>query len=402
MEQEKKLQIFLIKKFIITLLVVSLVEYFVLWLINHFIMPVVLKEFFPDYDKTGAINASTVIVLIILAVAAFVVGLIEIILPQQIRYPITVLSQLLQQSGAKTIAPSGGEEMVSGLSSLQQILLFLIILGVFILVITPYVIGALRYARITIKEFDKMAEERVKARKEFERKRNLMLSDIAHDLRTPITTVAGYSKALADGMVNDDRKQEYLDAIMAKSARMNDLIGLLFDYVKLDSEGFSLSKSDIDICELVRECGAMQFSDVEEAGMEIEADIPEKQLILSADKIQLSRVITNLITNAIGHNEKGDRIGLFVEQTEDSILIMVADTGRRITDDKAQHLFEPFVMGDESRNSRGGTGLGLSIAKKIIDMHGFKIKLVQRPDIVRYKKVEGYEKMFLITIPWVK
>jgi signal transduction histidine kinase len=77
---------------------------------------------------------------------------------------------------------------------------------------------------------------------------------------------------------------------------------------------------------------------------------------------------------------------------------MVADTGRRIPDEKAEHLFEPFMMGDESRNSKGGTGLGLSIAKKIVEMHGYTIRLVQQPDIVRYKPVEKYVKMFMITI----
>lgn len=99
------------------------------------------------------------------------------------------------------------------------------------------------------------------------------------------------------------------------------------------------------------------------------------------------------------HNDKGDAIGIFVVAEDDRILVMVADTGKRIPEDKALHLFEPFTMGDESRNSRGGSGLGLSIAKKIVEMHGYKIKLVQQPDIARYKKVDKYEKMFMITIP---
>ena len=226
-----------------------------------------------------------------------------------------------------------------------------------------------------------------------------MLSDIAHDLRTPITTMAGYSKALSDGMVSDEKKQEYLDAIMAKSERVNELIQLLFDYVKLDSDGFSLNRQPTDIYEIVRECGAIQYSDIEDAGMELEVDIPEKEMKLSVDKIQLSRVITNLITNAIKHNEKGDRIALVVDQYDDRIQIMVADSGKKIPDEKAEHLFEPFIMGDESRNSRGGSGLGLSIAKKIVEMHGYNIRLIQQPDIVRFKYVDKYVKMFLITIP---
>lgn len=398
-EQEKKLQFFLIKEFVITLVLVSVVEYGILCMINRFVMPFVLSEFFPHYAKNELINSGSIVILAFLLLAALLVGVIETILPDQIKRPVSWLSNLLQNQSNKTMLTTGSEDIIDKLSGLQQFLLFMIILAMFALIVLPYFLGALHFTRITVKEFNKIAEMRVKARKDFEKRRNLMLSDIAHDLRTPITTMAGYSKALSDGMVSEEKKQEYLDAIMAKSERVNDLIQLLFDYVKLDSEGFSLNRQQVDIYELVRECGAIQYSDIEDAGMELEVNIPEEDMKLSVDKIQLSRVITNLITNAIKHNEKGDRIALAVNRDEDKIQIMVADTGRKIPEEKAEHLFEPFTMGDESRNSRGGSGLGLSIAKKIVEMHGYTIRLVQQPDIVRFKYVDKYVKMFLITIP---
>ena len=224
-----------------------------------------------------------------------------------------------------------------------------------------------------------------------------MLSDIAHDLRTPITTASGYARALSDGMVPEDRKQEYLDAIQTKSVRMNELITLLFDYVRLDSEGFKLNKTDCDICEIVRECAAFQYQDIEDAGMSFDIDIPEEEMIHSADKLQFSRVVTNLLTNAVKHNDKGTTIGLFVEKDESRIRIIVADSGKFI--ENAEDIFEPFVMGDESRNSRGGSGLGLSISKKIVEMHGFSIKLIQQPDIKKYNLDSKYVKMFFISVP---
>lgn len=398
-EQEKKLQFFLIKEFMITLVLVSVVEYVILLMVNHVLMPFVLRDFFPHYDKSELINSGTIIILAFLLLAAFLVGIIEAILPDQIKRPVSWLSNLLQNQSNRTMLTTGSEDIIDRLNGLQQFLLFMIILAMFVLIVLPYFVGALHFTRITVKEFNKIAEMRVEARKDFEKRRNLMLSDIAHDLRTPITTMAGYSKALSDGMVSDEKKQEYLDAIMAKSERVNELIQLLFDYVKLDSDGFSLNRQPTDIYEIVRECGAIQYSDIEDAGMELEVDIPEKEMKLSVDKIQLSRVITNLITNAIKHNEKGDRIALVVDQYDDRIQIMVADSGKKIPDEKAEHLFEPFIMGDESRNSRGGSGLGLSIAKKIVEMHGYNIRLIQQPDIVRFKYVDKYVKMFLITIP---
>jgi signal transduction histidine kinase len=226
-----------------------------------------------------------------------------------------------------------------------------------------------------------------------------MLSDIAHDLRTPITTISGYAMALSDGMVEEDKKQEYLDAIQVKSKRMSDLINLLFDYVRLDSENFNLNKEKLDICEIVREAGAFQFQDIEDAGMTLDVDIPEESIYREVDKLQFSRVITNLITNAIKHNSYGTNIGLYIISDDESpVKIMVADSGKVIPEEAANEIFDPFVMGDESRNSKGGSGLGLSISKKIVEMHGFKIKLIQTPKIERYKFLDGYNKVFIITI----
>lgn len=121
----------------------------------------------------------------------------------------------------------------------------------------PFMVGAFIYARIVTREVAKLQRLREQAKQEYDRKRNLMLSDIAHDLRTPITTISGYAAALSDGMVPPEKQQEYLDAIRCKSVRMNDLISLLFDYVKLDSDGFALSLVPLDLCELASgKCGA--------------------------------------------------------------------------------------------------------------------------------------------------
>ena len=172
---------------------------------------------------------------------------------------------------------------------------------------------------------------------------------------------------------------------------MNDLINLLFEYVRLDSDGFSLTKAETDIAELARECAAMIYSDMEDAEMEFDVDIPEEKIMVSADGIQVSRVITNLLTNSIRHNPKGTRIKLFLETLdEQEHRIYVADNGREIDPAVAEHLFEPFAVSDESRSSKGGSGLGLSIAKKIVEMHGWQLELSH--------KVPGFTKAFVITV----
>lgn len=255
----------------------------------------------------------------------------------------------------------------------------------------PIVVAAVWFAKIVTEEVERINQLEEDMRLQYERSRNLMLSDIAHDLRTPITTIAGYSKALNDGLItSDEKRKEYLDAIENKAERMSDLITLLFEYVRLDSDNFSLKKTKVDIAELLRENAALLYADVEEKGMEFEIDIPEESYEIELDKLQFSRVITNLINNALKHNEAGTVITLKMEKTANEMQISVSDNGNMISPMIADHIFEPFVVADASRESKNGSGLGLSIAKKIVEMHGWIIELKQY--------YEEHEKSFVIKI----
>lgn len=273
----------------------------------------------------------------------------------------------------------------------KRVVLFLVLLLRILLLLLPYIIGAVWCGILVTTQVRRLEQMREDAHLEYDQKRNLMLSDIAHDLRTPITTVYGYAKALNDGMVKPEEQQEYLKAIQVKSARMNDLIQILFDYVKLGSTGFQLNITQLDLSELLRQNAALLYSDMEEAGMEFVVDIPEEVCMISADELQLSRVITNLLTNAIRHNPKGSQI-LLVQKQENlnKITVVIADNGERISPELVSHLFEPFTMGDQSRNSKNGSGLGLSIAYKIMELHGWKLEYVD--------SYPGYEKAFRLEI----
>ena len=211
-----------------------------------------------------------------------------------------------------------------------------------------------------------------------------------------------YAASLYFGCDNDhmvqepEKQQEYLDAIQNKSVRIGNLINLLFEYVKLDSEGFTLNCKTLDLCELLRENAAMLYAEMEENGMTLTADIPEETIPVWADELQLSRVVTNLLTNAMQHNPKGTRIGLFAYRELERIYVLVADSGILIPEEQAQHLFDPFTRGDKARVSDGRNGLGLSIVSKIVQMHGWDLKLVQQPQIQHYAKAAGFAKAFVI------
>lgn len=268
------------------------------------------------------------------------------------------------------------------MSGLEQKIYFLGVVVVSVLLVSglliPYILAAIGFSKLVAKRVAELEQVEKEKREEYEKRRNLLLSDVAHDLKTPMTTVTGYASALVDGKVEEEnQQQEYLQVIYNKSMQMSGLITLLFEYVKLDSEGFKLKKSKSDIPEILRESVAALYTDFEKKDMEIEIDIPEISIYSVVDRIQFQRAITNLLNNAIKHNPPGTKTGITMKVNGDIIEIRVCDNGVLIPPETAKYVFDPFVMGDESRNSHGGSGLGLSIVQKIISMHGGTIQLQQ-------------------------
>lgn len=245
---------------------------------------------------------------------------------------------------------------------------FLLLLGISLL---PYAAGAVWYYKIVTNKVNELMEEEKENQLRYERRRNLLLSDIAHDIKTPITTICGYSKALSEGMVPEERRQVYLDAIYAKSMRMDELASLLFEYVKLGSEGYMLHKEQCDPAELLRKNVALLYEDFEGKEMALTLEIPEQALPCELDPLQMGRAIANLLTNAVRYGRAGGRV---LVRLQDNV-ITVADDGEPIDPAFAEHIFEPFTRGDRARSTSGGTGLGLGIASQIVKMHGGTLEL---------------------------
>lgn len=390
MEYKNHLRGFLIKNFIIILILVGFVERIVIELLNQFIIPMVQKYYFANNTWNRSLPTWQIILVIIsILVELFLLGL-KSVFPAIAASGIQYMIQQIEGGMIALVPGLHDNKSVTQMDLYQALFLVLIIFAMIVLILFPYVAAAMYFAVIVSKEVRKITEHEKRIHEEYDRNRNLMLSDIAHDLRTPMTTVAGYAKAIQDGMVTDPQKMdEYLSVIQAKSMRMNELINLLFEYVKLDSEGFHLDKKPLNLIELLRENAAMLYSDMEENGMELVIDLPEMEWKVEADRLQMSRVVTNLLTNAMRHNDAGTMILVRADCEDDKARIVIADNGKEIPPSVAGHLFEPFAMGDESRNSKGGSGLGLSIAAKIVAMHGWKLSLGNYP---------GYTKAFFIDI----
>lgn len=281
---------------------------------------------------------------------------------------------------------------------LYYMTILVLILLQLILSITPYFVAGWWYIRCISIKMQELREEDARIKAEFQKRRNLLFSDITHDIKTPITSIVGYSKAMNDGLVTDPEKQaDYLNAIYSKSLRISELITMLFEFVKLDSDGFSLHQENLDMAELVRENVIMLLEDFDDKNIDLDIDIPDDTCMVYADKIQMSRVVTNLLTNAIryistGHMVQVKMIPVMAGSRQDYRLY-VADDGLPIEEDFAKTIFNPFSRSDAARQTTsGGSGLGLSIAYKVAQMHGGELSL-------QLDYGQGYEKAFVLEVP---
>lgn len=362
-ETKKSLKWFLIGRFLMTMLLIYVSVQLLGILYTGLILPTMSAIL---ADQQVSVTAKGSPVLLMLQMLLYVM---TSFLPDGISgYAQRVIGQ--RMGGSFQIAV--GSPLFSGLRGVVlRLLIIVMFLALIFISILPYLMGAFYYYRTVSKKVSKLMEEEKEQQITYERNRNLLLSDIAHDIKTPITTLCSCSKALSDGLVQGDKRQEYLDTIYRKSMRMNELITLLFEYVKMDSSGFELHREDCDLGEVLRECIAALYTDFEEHGIALRVEIPETPVPYSADKLQMMRTVTNLLVNAVRYGKEGGKTLVKLEE----YAITVADDGEQIDDELAGYIFEPFSRGDKARSTKGGSGLGLSIASKIVQMHGGELKL---------------------------
>lgn len=235
--------------------------------------------------------------------------------------------------------------------------------------------------------FNKMADElsRSKNIKEMQEQRNRMLyAGIAHDLKTPMTMIIGYAKAVKDNSeISADDRNRYLEIIVKQTESVNQLLDSMLAYSKLNSEDYKIKKEKNDIAECLRICVTDCYSLIEEKQMTVNLEIPDNEIEVEFDPIEMKRVFNNLLSNMIKHNPKNtsciirlQEISGSKDDREKRVEIVIADNGPKIDEDLQANLFDSFVVGDISRNTKNGSGLGLSVSKKIIERHGGKIYYV--------------------------
>jgi signal transduction histidine kinase len=266
-------------------------------------------------------------------------------------------------------------------------------IGVDVLLIE--ILGALAglgiLAAVSYYFYDKVSKSVNEESEKQVKQRNIIFANISHDLKNPMASVLGFARALEEGKVSAQEQQAVYRAICDKSSQMNDMILKMFHYAKMESDGYALALKNEDLGAILRNVIADRYGDIEKHGILLDIDVPEEPVEAKVDGAELSRVLNNLITNAIRHNDMG--IGLLVrlKNSPDELTITVADTGTAIPRSDYGSIFEPFRCSDDSRRNKDGSGLGLAIARRIVELHNGKLYIDDT--------IKSYTKAFVINLP---
>jgi len=225
---------------------------------------------------------------------------------------------------------------------------------------------------------DKMAKL-TEEKNNIDEKSKQLIINLSHDLKTPITTLIGYSKILKDSEHDCEEQKKYISYISEASDRLNIMINILFEQVKFQYTDYNLNLTEDDMNSFLRDIVAQYYLAYEEKGFKIDIDISEEKYIMCFDQIHMKRVFSNILENCIEHNIIPTDVCIFSKEFKDKYVIQFKDNGIGIKDKLKEKIFEPFYQEDISRNS-ANSGIGLYVARQIIEKHGGNIYLTNDTD----------------------
>lgn len=229
--------------------------------------------------------------------------------------------------------------------------------------------------------------------RENEQKKDELIVYLAHDIKTPLTSMIGYLSLLSE--IKDmpqEQRNRYIDIALDKSYRLEDLINELFDVARFNSEKIVLEKEEINLNLMLEQIADDFYPTLKEINKKINFTSDEKT-ILYADLDKLSRVFNNLIKNAVNYSKENTDIDISIMTKENQATVKITNKGKQIPKEKLDKIFEKFYRLDSSRTSKtGGSGLGLAIAKEIVELHGGRI----------YAESDMKETTFCVTLPIIE
>lgn len=226
---------------------------------------------------------------------------------------------------------------------------------------------------------DQLEETRERVRQTNEDKQRI-LTNLSHDLKTPIAVIQGYAQALQDGVVPEEKQSQYLRVICARSDAMLELVTTMLKYSTMEFEGYVLARERTDFCEFCRQYLSQKYEEIEPYGFGLEPEIPEEPIWLLLDQALMRRALDNLIGNTLKYNKPGTVITLRLTTQGNRAELIFADNGAGIPQEILSRAFDPFVSGDAARTSGASSGIGLSIVRSVVELHGGTVTLVTPPE----------------------
>lgn len=214
--------------------------------------------------------------------------------------------------------------------------------------------------------------------REAERTKNELITNIAHDLRTPLTSIIGYLELLSNSQngAAPEVSRKYIDIAFTKAKRLEKLIEDLFGFTKMTYGRVSMKVAPVDLIKLLGQLLEEFYPSFADKNLTYELTSNVPALTISADANLLARLFDNLINNAIKYGADGKRIEVRVEGGEELAVVSITNYGHVIPSEELPLIFNKFYRVEQSRSaSTGGTGLGLAIAKNVVDMHGGSIQV---------------------------
>ena len=248
-------------------------------------------------------------------------------------------------------------------------------------------------------EMRRRLKESTEEKSLIEKENRELISNISHDLKTPITAVKGYVEGIMDGVADTPEKMDrYVRTIYNKTNEMDHLINELTFYSKIDTNRIPYTFSKLNVEDYFEDCSEEVGLELETRGIElVYANYVEKDVMVIADGEQIRRVIHNIISNAIKYMDKPKGIiQIRIKDVGDFIQIEIEDNGKGIGPKDLPYIFDRFYRTDVSRNSsKGGSGIGLSIVKKILEDHGGKVWATSRLGIgtIMYFVIRKYQEV---------
>ena len=231
--------------------------------------------------------------------------------------------------------------------------------------------------------FNRMAE----TLQQTERKRRDFIANISHELKTPMTTIAGYTDGILDGTIPPESEKQYLQIISDESRRLSRLVRRMLDVSQLQAMDPLKSGSRFDVCESMRRVLISMEKKITDRHLDVEADIPEEPILVRGDNDMITQVIYNLLENAAKFARSGTALYLGVSAEADGkAYVTVRNLGDTIPADELPKLFERFHKSDKSRSEdKDGVGLGLYIVKTILEQHKEQIQVTSENGVTTFR-----------------